>query len=254
MTPRSATFAAVCYAVLATPIALSLVALSAVLERVANSDRVWPLVAHLWARGFVTCCGVTVVGGDALATAVEVLLDSGHPVLIASSHSSYLDTLVLMSQTRRPLRFVAKRELAWIPFLGVAMLATRQLFISRKHRTDANAAMDRAGDALSRTGGVVVVYPEGTRSKDGRVGRFKHGAFRMAARCADCCIVPVDLRGTREVWPRTVGAIYPGRVEVRTGSAIVVATLREEGNIEVHDVVERLRAATEDDVRRLRGP
>ena len=164
--------------------------------------------------------------------------------LFAANHQSLLDTPVLFAALRLPLRFVVKRELGRLPFLGWYIAALGMVAVDRGSQTRAVASLRRV-TALLRSGASVVCFPEGTRSRDGAVAPFKGALFAMAIE-AGVPVVPVAVSGTGAVLPATGLRIRPGRVLVRVGRPIATGDLtaarRGELARRVHDEVVRLAA------------
>ncbi len=149
---------------------------------------------------------------------------------IASTHASLLDWAVLLGYFPAPVRFVAKRELIHLPVIG-NYLRLRGILIDRSKGEDAKAAIARAlRDDLPWP---LLIFPEGTRSRDGGIGRFKPGGLRLLAE-AGRSIVPVRIRGTYEALSRHDQALRPGPLEMLVGEPVppdfggsVEATLAE---------------------------
>lgn len=119
------------------------------------------------------------------------------PVILAARHASHLDTVAVAAAAPRPLTFLGSVQLAEQPIFGSVLQALGMLVVNRGSAdTD---AMDRVLEVLDR-GGAVVIYPEGGRTRDGRVYRPRSGVARLAT-AAGCPVVPVGIRGTREAWP-----------------------------------------------------
>jgi 1-acyl-sn-glycerol-3-phosphate acyltransferase len=118
----------------------------------------------------------------------------------AANHASFVDVWVLVARLPGSVRFVAKRELLRVPLFGAAIRATGQMPVDRQNRNAAERSYDAAAQAL-RSGRSVIVFVEGTRSPDGRLGEFKKGAFVLAIE-ARAPLVPVYLGGTHEAMPR----------------------------------------------------
>ncbi|WP_425600298.1 lysophospholipid acyltransferase family protein [Luteimonas deserti] len=145
-----------------------------------------------WAPGLVgPAGGLTVEGGEAV--------DWSRPYLVVANHESLLDICVLFMAVPVPLRFLLKQEMRRVPFVAGYACATGMLFISRDDR--------RAGPQLRRQvaevlgdGKALCLFPEGTRSRDGRLGEFKSGSFQ-AAIDAGVDVLPVALHGTGAVLP-----------------------------------------------------
>jgi 1-acyl-sn-glycerol-3-phosphate acyltransferase len=118
-------------------------------------------------------------------------------------------------------RFVSKRTVFWIPVLGQAMALAGFIAIDRQDRASAIRSLGRAAETIRR-GASVILFPEGTRSRDGRLSRFKRGAFHLALD-AGVPVVPVAISGTYEVIrPRSI-IVRPGPVHVTFAPPIDVA-------------------------------
>lgn len=140
------------------------------------------------------------------------------PVILAANHRSFMDSVLLALVVDRPISFLAKaeyfekRRTAWM------FRATGQIPIRRGSPSGAREALEAAKEVLS-TGGVVGVYPEGTRSRDGHLHRGRLGPARLAW-ASGAAVVPVGLVGTEEV--QRPGQRLPRlgkKVAVRFGSA-----------------------------------
>jgi 1-acyl-sn-glycerol-3-phosphate acyltransferase len=109
------------------------------------------------------------------------------------------------------LRIIAKESLGRFPFLGWHLRRTGHMLVDRRN-PDRAAIFGWAG-RLTVQGLSLIVFPEGTRSRDGRVGRFKGGSFYLALE-AGLPIVPLSVIGTRHVMLKGRLAVYPGRVRL----------------------------------------
>ncbi|WP_420040396.1 lysophospholipid acyltransferase family protein [Gordonia sp. MP11Mi] len=148
------------------------------------------------------------------------------PVIVAANHLAEIDSLVLPLSTKRRLSFFAKSE--YFTGTGVRGLLSRSFFAGTGQIRVSRSGDDAALTAAERTlaaGGVWAIYPEGTRSPDGRLHRGHTGVLRVAARMPTTPIVPVALAGTDEVNPPGARRIVPGRVTVRIGAPLAVADL-----------------------------
>lgn len=144
--------------------------------------------AGVWGRGMLWISGVTlrVIGAEHLQPRRSRVL--------VMNHSSFLDMQALAALNPPSATALAKREFFWIPLLGQAMWATGQVFIDRKNSTAARAGLARLAAAMAVAPRTVVIFPEGTRSRDGLLHPFKTGAFRLAAQTG-APILPVVLYG-----------------------------------------------------------
>jgi 1-acyl-sn-glycerol-3-phosphate acyltransferase len=140
------------------------------------------------------------------------------PVIFASNHESVLDIWVLFEVLGRSFRFIAKQELFRIPIFGWYLAVGGHVPVDRGHPTRAVESLRRAG-ALVREGTSLVVFPEGTRSRDHRVHAFKKGPF-VVAMAAGVPVVPVALSGSGRVTPKNVIAVVPGMIRVSIGDPI----------------------------------
>lgn len=138
--------------------------------------------------------------------------DSSCPSVYMANHESLFDIPALVLAMPSDFRMVAKRELLLIPIFGWALWLAGFIFIDRSDREKAIRKLDRTV-GLIRRGRSVVVFAEGTRSADGRLLPFKKGGFVLALQ-AGVPIVPVAIRGGREVLPKGSLRARPGTIEV----------------------------------------
>jgi 1-acyl-sn-glycerol-3-phosphate acyltransferase len=138
--------------------------------------------------------------------------------IFASNHASNFDPLVLFPVIPGRVSVLLKKQLERIPILATGMKITNFVFLDRSDRTAASASLEQATQLLK--GGLsFAIYAEGTRSSDGRLGRFRRGAFVMAAQ-AGAPVVPVALGGTQRIMRKGSWRIYPGDVTVRFAPAL----------------------------------
>jgi 1-acyl-sn-glycerol-3-phosphate acyltransferase len=167
--------------------------------------RVWSPVL-LWAGG----AQLEVLGLDNV--------DLKQPFIYVSNHQSTIDIPVLFVAIPVPFRFAAKKALQYVPFLGWYLKLAGFPMIDRHNHRDAVETLDRAG-AQIRSGSSIVMFPEGTRSRDGVVLPFKKGPFSLAMRAA-VPIVPVTIHGAGTLMPKNSWTITPGPIRVRLGRPI----------------------------------
>ena len=169
-----------------------------------------------WGRAFVR------LGGWKLRVEGIENLPSGGAVLVAN-HQSIVDIPMLLSAFPRPIGFLAKRELGEIPLFGKAMAAAGNLFVDRDDPRDSVRMLREAGTRL-RGGRLVVVFPEGTRSRDGSIGEFRPGAFYLAQK-SWAPVVPVYLEGGYRAIPKGGFRVRPAGLLIR----VLPPLSREEG-------------------------
>lgn len=139
------------------------------------------------------------------------------PVIIASTHASHADSIALGAALERPVYFLGDLRLTRWPVLGPWLPKLGMVPVRRGTRdTDALGRLT----SLLEAGEAIVVYPEGSRSRDGRVYRPRSGVARLAA-ATQVPVVPASVVGTFEVWPTgSRPRVRGGRVRIRFGPAI----------------------------------
>eukprot|EP00887_Chlorella_sp_A99_P003758 scaffold7.g3758.t1 len=142
----------------------------------------------------------------------ENLLPPDQPVVYVANHLSFLDIYTLF-WLNRDFKFISKTSNFLIPIIGWSMFLTGHVMINRVDRRSQLECLKQCGELLKR-GASVLFFPEGTRSKDGRMYGFKKGAFSVAAK-AKVPVVPVTLVGTGNLMPNAREyLLFPGRVKV----------------------------------------
>jgi 1-acyl-sn-glycerol-3-phosphate acyltransferase len=142
------------------------------------------------------------------------------PCVFAANHASNLDGPILLPAIPRRISLFAKRELFRLPVLGLGMRLAGFVAVDRAGK-QAGSGVAMAVSTLK--GGLsVFIFPEGTRSGDGRLQPFKKGAFAMAME-AGAPIVPVAIAGTYRLLPRGKWVVHPGEVVVHFGAAVDTA-------------------------------
>ncbi len=150
----------------------------------------------------------------------EHVPESG-PVIFAANHRSFLDPFMIATLTPRPLYYVAKEELFRNPLLAW-LLNSLGAFPVRRGTGDADM-IDTAKEILGR-GDAVLIFPEGTRSRTGKLLPFKRGGFIMALK-GQAPVVPVAITGARDAMRKGSYVIQPVTVTVRFGKPVETAGL-----------------------------
>lgn len=188
---------------------------------------VW--IGRTWLSWIFRSCGVRVVA-DGLDQ-----VDRTQPYVFMSNHQSLLDIGALVLTLPVSWRFVAKRELTWVPFFGWALGLSDQIVIDRGNRTRSMRSLARAAERI-RGGVNVIIFPEGTRSETGEMGEFKTGGFHLAIR-AQVPILPVTVSGSLDLIPKRSLKVRSGTIKVRYGAAIPTQGLRSEQRGELKALV-----------------
>lgn len=164
---------------------------------------------------------------------------------VVANHESIVDIVVLFRFLPVPLLFILKEELRKLPFVGRYAAAMGMIFLPRgnprKSLKNLRQCRRKLDDGFS-----ILMFPEGTRSRDGRIGRFKPGVF-LPAIDGTTPLVPVVLEGTGRILPRGGFRARPGTVRVSIGSPVpTTGYTRDERHSLARDVRERMVAMRRD--------
>jgi 1-acyl-sn-glycerol-3-phosphate acyltransferase len=132
------------------------------------------------------------------------------PLVIASNHVSYADPVLITIPVRRPLYYMAWNRLFEVPAFGWVIRRLRAFPVEVEN---ADPRATRGAVRLLQAGEAVLIFPEGGRTHDGRLGRFKPGAFRLAC-YAGAPVLPVTIVGGHEAWPPSRRLPRPGRITI----------------------------------------
>jgi len=170
------------------------------------------MASWLWAPGLLAFSGPLRVEG------LE-RVDWSRPYVLVANHQSVIDICALFRAVPVPLRFLLKQEMTKMPFVNWYARAMGMVFIPRDDRRAATASLRRSAE-LVRSGAVLCIFPEGTRSRDGKLAPFKPGAFQVAID-AGVQVLPVALEGTGDVLPPTgFFRVRWGPMRVRFGAPL----------------------------------
>lgn len=164
-------------------------------------------VARAWARTLLAVSGVRVN--------VEGLdrIDPGGSYVFVSNHLSYMDTPVALAHIPAQFRFLAKRGLFQIPFLGTHLSRAGHIPVPREDPRAAVKTLQSAAEAIQQKRISMLIFPEGGRS-EGILRPFKEGGAYIAIR-AGVPVVPLVMIGTREILPYGAGVVLSGSVTLR---------------------------------------
>ncbi len=140
-------------------------------------------------------------------------LSARKPRVLTFNHASTLDVLVGAGLLPDGGVLALKKEMRDLPLLGSACAAMGSIVLDRGNRERAYASLKESGSRIQEERLQVLISPEGTRSDDGSLGRFKLGAFHLAA-AAEVPILPIVLHGYADIWPRRELAPRPGTAVV----------------------------------------
>jgi len=182
--------------------------------------------ARRWAKAVLWAAGVRVE--------IEGLenLRTREPQIVISNHQSWFDVFALAAHLPVRYRFVAKKELGDIPIFGRAWMACGHVAVDRGNREAAIEALDQAWREIHEEKLTMVLFPEGTRSPDGKLKAFKKGAFVLAVQ-GQVPLVPIAVLGSRAVMPKGSVKVRRGPITLRIGKPIPTegSTIRDRNRL-----------------------
>ncbi len=189
-----------------------------------------------WARvmAWVTPMRVEVEGRENI--------DPHQSYVLVSNHQSQYDIFVLYGWLGVDFKWVMKQELRKVPGIGVACERLGHIFIDRSNHAVAVATLEAAKEKIV-DGTSVIFFPEGTRSLDGHLLRFKRGAFRMALDLG-LPILPLTVAGTRDVLPAGTSDLMPGSARLIIHEPISIEGVTVEDCQELSDRVREVIASS----------
>jgi 1-acyl-sn-glycerol-3-phosphate acyltransferase len=183
---------------------------------------VWPIsprgwlqqkLMWVWARTILAVSGVRldIIGRERIGAG---------PYVIVCNHSSMLDICLCAAVVPIPFRFVSRPFFFKIPFLGWGMYCADHISIDPKNPREAKSKLPELGKRLQR-GVSVLLFPEGTRSVDGNLAKYRRGPFLTAIE-EGAAVLPMHLSNAHLLLPKGTFSIQPGRVRVTFGDPVSV--------------------------------
>ncbi len=175
-------------------------------------------------------------------------LDRKAPYIFMANHLSFLDGPLLFWLIPRSIRVILKKEVFRIPVIGMGMRYVGFVPVDRKTMRGGKRSIDKAVRLMKHRGYSFLIFPEGTRSRDGRLQAFKRGGFVLALE-SGAPIVPITIKGTYELMPR-------GRIAARRGLVNVLfhPPIPVEGYVQSNmpALIDRVKAVIESGLRNWR--
>jgi 1-acyl-sn-glycerol-3-phosphate acyltransferase len=183
-----------------------------ILTPVNYKGKISDFIIKIWAKQLlaISFIKLKVIG-------VETINDDQNYIYI-SNHSSLFDILIALATIPSNIRFVAKKQIFRIPIFGWTMFMAGYISIDRSRSIKAMRSLEKAASKI-RKGISVIMFADGTRSKDGSVQPFKRGAFLLAAK-TKVTIIPVTINGAEKILPKSTLRLSGGRVEIIFGEQI----------------------------------
>jgi 1-acyl-sn-glycerol-3-phosphate acyltransferase len=193
--------------------------LLAMLVKWDTGASVW-VCRHLWSPVLLWA------GGARLEVEGRENVDPARPTIYVGNHQSTIDIPAHFVALPVNFKFVAKSQLRWVPIIGWYLWVANHVFINRANRASAISSLEKAARKI-RGGTSIFLYPEGTRSEDGRVLPFKKGPFALALK-ARVHVVPVTIEGSGKLMPKSTWRITPGPIRVKIGKPIDTSAFAED--------------------------
>ena len=191
--------------------------------------------AQMWARLILMTSGVRINREG------EPLPAIGESCIFVANHSSIYDTPILFTSIPRQLRIMAKAALGYVPFIGWHLSRSGHVLVNRKNP---GAGIFKRMQRMARSGASLIIFPEGSRTNDGSVKKFKGGIFLLAIENG-LPVVPVSITGSRVVMPKGRLMVCPAVVTVRVHAPIPTSGLSRE---DARGLAERVRQIIAEDV------
>lgn len=191
-------------------------------------------LSRIWAHIILRASGVRVA-----LRGIENL-KVNEPKIIMANHSSQFDIPALIAYLPEDFRFVAKRELLWIPVFGWAMYFSGHIVIDRFNKERAIKSIEKAGERIRKNSLSVLIFPEGQICFDGKLQPFKKGGFVLGLN-GRINILPITIIGSRKVLPRGRILPKPGTIEIKIKPEITTKNYNlDEKEKLMKDVVEAI--------------
>lgn len=192
-----------------------------IIARFRPTSRIVDRIARVWSRLWLAAAGSTIdVEG-------QELVDRSRSHIVVANHLSVLDIMACFVAVPLPIRFLAKKELFSVPILASAMRAIGIVEVDRGARSAIHEQVNQQARQLVASGRSVIIYPEGTRSRNGELRPFKKGAFTMAI-AGGIPVLPVTIAGTFEAWPAGKLWIRGGPIKVGIDAPVETVGLTRE--------------------------
>lgn len=203
----------------------------AYIEKFKGEEEAWKYAQEVFRKW--TYFTINIIGMDIEVEGFENIPDK--TCVFMGNHQSILDIPVMRYSTQRTLDFVAKKELAKAPLIGYWITHVKSVTIDRDNVREGMKAINQAVNNI-KDGYNFTIFPEGTRSKDGKIHEFKRGSVKIATK-SKAPIVPVAIKGTSACFEDSKEFV-PGKVKVIFGETIETENISKEVEKELMSKVE----------------
>ncbi len=186
--------------------------------------------AMFWARA------VCVISLARVKIEGQEKIDPKASYIFVANHQSLYDIPLVYGWLKNNFKWIIKKEFRKMPVMGYLCYRMGHIFIDRSNPMRAKHSLDLAKQNLKKGNTSIFLFPEGTRTRNGQVGRFKRGAFTIA-RDLHLPIVPVSIIGAYEALPKGLNCIIPGKIKIIFHQPIDTTNLTDENLNETIDQV-----------------
>lgn len=175
------------------------------------------------------------VSGD--LESLKALKKSGQSVCYVSNHTSMFDIPIVLGPLALSCGFVIKSTMAYVPLVNIMAVALNSVFLNRKSLKSSAKSIKRGVKHIEK-GANMLIFPEGTRSKNGEIGQFKRGSFKLAT-LSQATIIPLTIKGVRAAFEDRDGFFKRIDCYLNVGSPVSTAGLDRHGIFELEDNIEK---------------
>ncbi|HVO66094.1 MAG TPA: lysophospholipid acyltransferase family protein [Syntrophales bacterium] len=220
---------AVLFIIIGVAITAFMSACAVVFAFITPDENVIHRVANIWARMLLilTSIKVEIIGAENISKGSQIFM---------ANHQSDFDIFIVLAHLPGQFRWIVKKELFNVPLFGKAMRNAGYIEIDRQNRERAMQSLDQAARKI-REGKSVMSFPEGTRSRNGKIKPFKQGMFYLAIK-SGVPIVPISIIGAGEIMPKRSLLIKPGKITMVIDKPIDVSEYTIENR---QDLIERVQ-------------
>ena len=166
-------------------------------------------------------------------------IDPNKSYIFVANHQSMFDIFLIYGYLNAKFKWIMKMELRRTPLLGKACESMGHIFVDRSSPMRAQKSLEAAKSRLLQGNNSIFLFPEGTRSANGKIGRFKRGAFTIA-RDLHLPIIPVTISGAYNVLPKNGWFITPGKITMTIHQPIDTTHLNDDNLNETIDQVKNI--------------
>jgi 1-acyl-sn-glycerol-3-phosphate acyltransferase len=207
-----------------------------------HSGRLSHLVGRLWGKCIIFSSGI-----DVEVTGLENIIKD-KPQIFISNHQGIFDIFSINAFFPVQLRWIAKKELFWTPFIGWSMKAARYISIDRMRKKSALRSLKRSIRAINK-GFSIVIFPEGTRSLDGKLLPFLRGSLILINK-TNAPVVPVTISGSHKVIKKDEFGIHKCTIKVKIDKPIYTDSISDE---EKETLLEKIKSIIQKNLDEMTG-